>query len=46
MSEKILRWIDAHLLLLLAALFVLRGGFLLLPRVALPVDSVPPLRAQ
>lgn len=30
MSEKILRWIDAHLLILLGALFVLRGGFLLL----------------
>ncbi|MDD1621901.1 MAG: glycosyltransferase family 39 protein [Methylococcaceae bacterium] len=29
MSEKILRWIDAHLLLVLAVLFVLRGGFLL-----------------
>jgi 4-amino-4-deoxy-L-arabinose transferase-like glycosyltransferase len=29
MSEKLLRWIDAHLLVLLAALFVLRGGFLL-----------------
>ncbi len=29
MSEKILRWIDADLLLLLAMLFVFRGGFLL-----------------
>lgn len=29
MSEKLLRWIDAHLLMLLAVLFALRVGFLL-----------------
>ena len=29
MSERLLRWLDAHLFLMLALIFLLRGGFLL-----------------
>lgn len=39
MSEKILRWIDAHLLVLLGAVFVLRAGFLLITGLDLVGDE-------
>ncbi|MDD4915536.1 MAG: glycosyltransferase family 39 protein [Methylococcales bacterium] len=39
MMEKLLRWIDAHLIALLLALFVLRSGFLLVENIGLMGDE-------